>query len=516
MMEDNKIVEWKDDIHETLAIETIIGSGKAIVSALNETEIVDQTAESFMKLKSCGQLNISFYDHKDILHHYDIKYNSGTYVVEKCIQLHELSYEVGHASLCVQKLYDSEVYFGCLKFKKIDNAEFVDYEVNVIRHLCDYLSIAIVNYKKTQKLIEHGNVLHEKQVHMMKKLGKGNYEHHNLLKLSYMDKLTQCYNRRFYEENLEVLSDPDNLPLGVIVADVNSLKVFNDAFGHVVGDELLRIIAKTLRETVGSKGYVSRVGGDEFTIIMPNTTSRILENVVKKTHAKLTKIRSLPIAPSLSTGRALHDKGELRKTINIAENMMYEQKLISSIVVKRSIVSSLKGKLNNYASQDKMGVKRLKDLSSLMGEALGFNSDEKSKLSLLAEIHNIGEVGINRELFKKSARLTLREHDLIKSHVKRGYRIVNASCELNKISEEMLCHHEKWDGSGYPRAISGQEIPVISRAFSIIDAYNAMMSDKPYREELTEREIVNELYTQASKQFDPLMVEVFVSKVLNK
>jgi diguanylate cyclase (GGDEF)-like protein len=332
--------------------------------------------------------------------------------------------------------------------------------------------------------------------------------------MTYTDKLTGVYNRRFFEESLEKMQKSSYYPLGIIVADINSLKVFNDAFGHQLGDQLLQAVAKILNDTVSKDSILSRVGGDEFTILVPNTDDKALADLVQTFNEAFNKVYHLPIKPSVSFGYACHDDHTNMKAVkSIAENAMYECKLISSIYVKKTIVSSLKEKLKKYTSENIISVNRLKLLTQHMGEALSFSFEEKKKLNLLAEVHNIGEIGISKSLFRKEV-LTLKEYDIIKSHVKRGYRIVNASQELNRVSEEMLSHHERWDGSGYPRGLETDEIPLVARAFSVLDAYNAMLSHKPYRDAMAQEEAISELKRGKGSQFDPTMVDVFVKKVL--
>ena len=303
--------------------------------------------------------------------------------------------------------------------------------------------------------------------------------------------------------------------MAIVVADINSLKVVNDAFGHNFGDILIKSTAEVLTECCGDYGSVSRIGGDEFGIIIPNANLKIIEKMICKIDESMKSIDSLPVKSTISVGYAvkMSEDEKLEDTICKAENIMYEQKLSESKKMKKIIIDSLKDKLKDHTSQDEISVRRLIDLSNKMAKALNFDRETSLKLEMLVDIHNIGEFSISKEIFDKKNKLSLKEKDMIKSHVKRAYHITNASYELNKVSEEILSHHERWDGKGYPRSLKGECIPVVSRAFSIIDAYNSMVSFRAYRESKSHEEAIVELTNCAGTQFDEKMVDVFVNDV---
>ena len=135
-------------------------------------------------------------------------------------------------------------------------------------------------------------------------------------------------------------------------------------------------------------------------------------------------------------------------------------------------------------------------------------------MTLFAMLHDIGKVGINDNVLQKPGPLTEEEWHEMKKHPEIGFRIAQNNLDLAPVAEYILCHHEHWDGSGYPRGMSGEEIPLLSRILAVVDAFDAMTSERVYRKAVSADEAVKELLRCAGKQFDPQIVRVFVEQVL--
>jgi HD-GYP domain-containing protein (c-di-GMP phosphodiesterase class II) len=149
-----------------------------------------------------------------------------------------------------------------------------------------------------------------------------------------------------------------------------------------------------------------------------------------------------------------------------------------------------------------------------IGKAIGFDSEQLSVLNLVGLVHDIGKIGINENILNKAGPLTEAEYEEMKRHPQIGYRILSSTNEMSDLAFYTLCHHERWDGKGYPKGIKGVEIPMVSRIIAVADAYDAMTSERPYREPQSVQSAVSELQKFSGTQFDPDVVDVFVEKVL--
>ena len=333
--------------------------------------------------------------------------------------------------------------------------------------------------------------------------------------LSFHDYLTGIYNRAFIEEELHRLDTERQLPLTLVIGDVNGLKIINDAFGHEKGDELLIKIAKILKESFRTEDVVARWGGDEFTIILPKIdhkdTLKIISRINKKLKKESTRMMPLSVAFGLST--KVESSQKIDELIKTAEDKMYRHKLIEHQSAHSAIISSLEKALEERDYETEAHVKRMKDLAIKLGQELKLPEETLDELSLLAALHDIGKISITDSIILKPTRLAQEEWQIIKKHPEVGYRIAESSSELATIANGILYHHEWWNGKGYPKGLAGEKIPLISRIISIVDAYDAMTNDRPYRKALNTEEAISEIKRCAGSQFDPNLSVKFVKMI---
>lgn len=333
--------------------------------------------------------------------------------------------------------------------------------------------------------------------------------------LSYHDKLTGLYNRAYLEEELNRLDVERQLPLSIIMADVNGLKLVNDTFGHKDGDELLKTVAEIFKNSFRKEDIISRYGGDEFVILLPKTSEKEILDILNRIEKERLKYASQKIPISISIGYATkYQKSQkIYQIMQDAEEMMYKQKLIESKSNSIIIINTLKNILFEKDIECVSHIDRVKDLCIKFGEKLGLSESLITDLSLLAELHDIGKISIPEEILLKKAKLTDPEYRIIKKHSRSGYNIVKNIPHLANVAEAILYHHEWWDGSGYPHGLKEDEIPLISRILSIVDAYDVMTNERPYKNKMSKEEAIQELKKYAGKQFDPNLVEKFVSMI---
>lgn len=333
--------------------------------------------------------------------------------------------------------------------------------------------------------------------------------------LTFHDKLTGLYNRLYFEEELRRLDTERQLPISVVMGDVNGLKLVNDAFGHQEGDKLLIRIAGILKECCRKEDVVARLGGDEFAIFLPRTSNRVTAEVMERIRSACQQANSGPIQLSIALGAVTKEdpSQNIQEILKEAEERMYRNKLLESKSVRASIISSLRRTLFEKSHETEEHTYRIQDLALQIGRAFGLAESELDNLALLATLHDIGKIAIPEGLILKPGNLSPEEWELIWKHPEIGYRIAGSSPELAPIAEAILAHHEWWDGSGYPRGLKGEEIPLISRIIAIVDAYDVMTHGRPYKEPIGQEESLQELKRKAGTQFDPTLVDLFVKIV---
>jgi len=333
--------------------------------------------------------------------------------------------------------------------------------------------------------------------------------------LSFHDKLTGLFNRPYFDVELKRLNTERQLPISVIMGDVNGLKLVNDAFGHQEGDKLLARIAVILKESCRKEDVIARLGGDEFAIFLPRTSYKITNGIVERIRTACSQASHDPVQLSIALGAVTKEdpNQDIQDVLKEAEERMYRSKLLESKSVRASIISSLRRTLFEKSHETEEHTHRIQQLALQIGRAFGLSDSELDDLALLATLHDIGKIAIPEGIIIKPGNLSPEEWELIWKHPEIGYRIAGSSPELAPIAEAILAHHEWWDGSGYPRGLKGEEIPLISRIISIVDAYDVMTHGRPYKEAVRPEESLEELQNKAGTQFDPSLTAMFTKMV---
>lgn len=336
--------------------------------------------------------------------------------------------------------------------------------------------------------------------------------------LSFHDYLTGLYNRRFFEAEVKRLDTERNLPFTIIMGDVNGLKLINDSFGHFAGDELLIRIAKILKKSFRAADIIARVGGDEYAILLPKTDGSEAQKLINRTLELLLKEKVRDLDLSISFGWAT--KTVMSQTTDLvtkmAEDYMYNNKLFEGPSVRGRVIDSIVATINAKSPREQAHSERVSELCVAIGEALKFEEGEIKTLKVFGLLHDIGKIAIDDDILNKADDLTDQEHNEIKRHSEIGFRILSTVNDMSEIADYVLCHHERWDGKGYPKGLAGDSIPLPSRICAIADAYDAMTSDRSYRPALTHEFAVEELQKNSGTQFDPKLVVAFLQKVLPK
>lgn len=332
-----------------------------------------------------------------------------------------------------------------------------------------------------------------------------------VLYISYHDSLTGLFNRRFFDEELLRSDREENLPISIIIIDINRLKLINDAFGHRQGDKLLQRVAEALKGSCRKEDILARWGGDEFIVLLPKTTQKEAQEVINRMKSSCGSLCADLIKITASFGLDVKDKAneEMHIVIKNAENEMYINKTLES-KVRGSAINLIINTLHEKNPREEQHSERVSTISQIIGKAMGLSETEINKLKALGLLHDIGKIAIEERVLNKPEELTEAEWKEIKRHPDIGYRILKSSTEMSELAEYVLAHHERFDGSGYPRGLKTEEIPLLSRIVSVADAYDAMTSDRSYRKALDKRSALDELIKNKGRQFDPQIVDAFV------
>jgi len=353
---------------------------------------------------------------------------------------------------------------------------------------------------------------------VLKDITEQEFTENKIKYLSFHDKLTNLYNRAFFEEELKRLNTERQLPLSIIIADVNSLKLINDAFGHTRGDELLKTCAKIFKNCLRKEDIIARWGGDEFAVILPKTSNETAKELTKRIVKECEGIKNfnLPISIAVGASTKTSINQSIEEKVKVAEDSMYKQKLFGKKEFRSLILSSLEKTLIRKSNETEDHFNRMSKLAIEIGSILKLSDNEISGLIILSKLHDIGKVVIPDSVLSKNGSLTEKEWKIIKKHPQIGSSIVETAPQLAHIAEYILYHHEHWDGSGYPQGLKGDEIPLLSRIISIIDAFDVMTNDTNYHKPLSTKEAIEEIKRHTGKQFDPKLAQIFINMIEEK
>jgi diguanylate cyclase (GGDEF)-like protein len=356
-----------------------------------------------------------------------------------------------------------------------------------------------------------------------------------------IDELTGLWNRRHLMERIQIEIGRHSRYGGtfsLVILDLDSFKAFNDTYGHIAGDKFLKQLGTILKGAIRDADEAFRYGGDEFAILLPQTSIKDAHEVAERVrHRIASEIKAGPTSMTASLGLASWpvDGIAINEVINAADKALYYAKQNggnqSQAVLEFlpplaepaakfefqqdkgafSIIYALAAAVDakdHYAHDHSQ---RVKEYAVALTKGLDLEPADIARLSIAALLHDIGKIGINDEILNKASELDAEEWEVIKSHPQLGADIVSHVPQLSSCLLGILYHHEHYDGSGYPLGLKGDAIPLDARILCVVDAFAAMTSARPYRDALSYEEALEELKKGAGKQFDPDLVEAFIS-----
>lgn len=333
---------------------------------------------------------------------------------------------------------------------------------------------------------------------------------------SFHDALTGLYNRRYMEDALLRLDAPRNLPLTLLFADINGLKLTNDAYGHRMGDALLQMVAEIMKEACRADDILCRIGGDEFALLLPQTNHE-QGLAVKERIFEIAATKTLePLVISIGVGVATKSTREqsLKEVQSQADQAMYQDKLKRGQLMRgKTIEIAMKNICKLYEGEEKH-IQRVSLYCQELARGLHLSPKEIEEAKNAGLLHDIGKIALAPEMLNKKGPLGREEWREVRKHPLIGYHILKGLDQYASLAEAVLYHHEHYDGSGYPRGLKGKKIPLLARMIAIADSFEAMTGKRSYRKSLTEEEAIQELRRCSGQQYDPGLVKVFIEKVL--
>lgn len=327
--------------------------------------------------------------------------------------------------------------------------------------------------------------------------------------LTFKDRLTGLYNRSFVAEEMQRLDSSRQLPISIIMIDINGLKLINDSYGHEKGDQLIKSTAELIKTTFRREDIMARWGGDEFVVFLPKTDKdtalRMMERLEEGCKSKAAAGR-IPL--SIGIGFAVKERQceDINFVINKADENMYQDKLRKGKEAKNAIVNRLLKDLADKSFSGPKSKDRIRRLAEKISEKIALTQEQKNDLMQLIDLYHIGETSIPTRVLQKPEKLNKEEWELIKKHPEKGAAIIKSTDSFSHLAKYIKHHHENWDGSGYPDGLAEDEIPLFSRIIHLLDAYDVMLSGRPYKKALSKNEAVEELKRNSSLQFDPKLV----------
>ncbi|MBC8065305.1 MAG: diguanylate cyclase [Chlorobia bacterium] len=363
-------------------------------------------------------------------------------------------------------------------------------------------------------------------------------QHADALAAADHDSVTNLLNHRAVHQRFDRMfteTRDAEKTLAIMIVDLNNFKLFNDTYGHVTGDQVLKKVAKVLNEECDANMLTARYGGDEFMVILPEASAEKAHMLATKIRGRLqnegfsrpSEDRTVPISLSFGIACYPNDGQSRHELLTIADSNLYQAKNSDEGIVFTSESQRANRELRAEASfevldalvtavdnKDRYTRKHSEDVTEYalwIADELGLSEETMRTLRIGGLLHDVGKIGVPDEILRKPGRLTPEEFEVMKRHPRLGELIVGGIPGMESILDAVRSHHERWDGHGYPDQLSGEQIPFMGRLLAVADAYSAMTTDRPYRKGMEFAAALEEIRVNIGTQFDPQMAHAFMA-----
>ncbi len=327
--------------------------------------------------------------------------------------------------------------------------------------------------------------------------------------LSYHDKLTGIYNRRYLEDHITDLQNYED-PVIVVYADINDLKVMNDLFGHEAGDELIITVAHKIKEAFRNFGIVARAGGDEIITVMKNAELVSVDSIIEDIKADLLTQSVEGIEVSVSLGRAVAKNGRgVSDAILKAEDAMYKDKAEDIAKHRQNIFNVILSKIEAFRQRNVNDADIL-ETALYIGDKLTLSASDLEYLHNVVRLREIGHLVLPEEESNKAICSIDDDTNYVREKLQIAYRLLLGTEQYNVIANDVISHHENYDGSGYPRGLKGEEIPLKARIIKLAVDYATLISNNGNGDRLTKKEALAVIAKGSGTLYDPNLVDILL------
>jgi HD-GYP domain-containing protein (c-di-GMP phosphodiesterase class II) len=284
------------------------------------------------------------------------------------------------------------------------------------------------------------------------------------------------------------------------------------------GDVTIKLVSKLLMKVFNEEDIVSRIGEDEFAVLAPYKSLEHMQDYKDKIIELVKEIKIGNIEISLAIGYEVvtDSNKDIDDLLSTAENHLYRHKITVGTSIRNHAIKAILNTLTDKYVEEKIHSERVSAFCKKIGIELGISKEEVDLLELAGMYHDIEKISIPDAILNKPGKLTDEEYEIIKTHTQVGYQILKAAYEYSGLAEYALSHHERWDGTGYPKGLKGTEIPLFSRIICVSDSFEAMTADRRYRKGMCIDDVILELKRCSGSQFDTQVISIFIEKALSQ